>query len=191
MVATAYPTPNVNSTRLFENVMELPGVEGIALFALTGEVRYAQMPAALGKGIPADAIRRIAALYEAVDENLSPQDDYLLRYQDHWFMLRRVAGHVLLIMGSERANVASVRMASNMVVRRITPEVIAELADAAAEAAPISTMRTAPKVSIVPTHEPQAAPAAVSALDAPAVSTVVATAAEAPKRFRSFRGQAY
>lgn len=171
--------------KVFDNVLDIPGVDGVCLFGLDGQVFLNRMPSFLSSDVFADALRRIIALYETMDENFLPCDDYLLRFSEKWILFRRTDQAVLLVLAAETANFASTRMVTNMALKHLTPAALAELVTVAA----------------TPPPAPTPAPATVSASPflqappAPAVAAVAAPAAEAPvdahKPVRMFRGRAY
>ena len=94
-------------TKLFDNILDLPGIEGVCLFGTEGQVYVNRLPAFLSTELFADAQRRIVAMYETMDENFLPSDDYMLRFSERWLLLRRTDNQVLLVLGGEKANLAS------------------------------------------------------------------------------------
>ncbi|HEY9248587.1 MAG TPA: hypothetical protein VIO38_05630, partial [Rariglobus sp.] len=114
--------------KVFDNVLDIPGVDGVCLFGLSGQVFLNRMPAFLSPDVFADALRRITALYETMDENFLPCDDYLLRFAEKWILFRRTDQAVLLVLAAETANFASTRMVTNMALKHLTPAALAELA---------------------------------------------------------------
>lgn len=196
-------------TKLFDNILDLPGIEGVCLFGTEGQMYINRLPSFLSNELFADAQRRIVAMYETMDENFLPCDDYMLRFSDRWLLFRRTEKQVLLVLGGEKANVASTRMVTNMTLKHLTPAVVASLAAAArgglAVPAPaavsVSPASTAPAASAAPFAPtptssavrypgPGAAPAAVASA---AVATPAAAAAPASptKSVRMYRGRPY
>jgi hypothetical protein len=177
-------------TKLFDNILDLPGIEGVCLFGTEGQVYVNRLPAFLSTELFADAQRRIIAMYETMDENFLPSDDYMLRFSERWLLLRRNENQVLLVLGGDKANLASTRMVTNMTIKHLTPEVIAQLASTAKGGLPVPVVATPPAVSAAPVPF---APASQSAARAPAPVPVVAAAvaSEPIKSARMFRGRAY
>jgi hypothetical protein len=179
--------------KVFDNVLDIPGVDGVCLFGLSGQVFLNRMPSFLSPEVFSDALRRISALYETMDENFLPCDDYLLRFAEKWILFRRTDQAVLLVMAAENANFASTRMVTNMALKHLTPAALAELgsqspvaAAPAVAAARLPTGSTATPFSAPPfPPAPAAAPEPVAAAPAPAA------APEAHKPVRMFRGRAY
>lgn len=162
--------------KVFDNILDIPGVDGVCLFGLSGEMYVNRMPAFLSPEVFGDALRRINALYETMDENFLPCDDYLLRFSEKWVLFRRTDQAVLLVLAAENTNFASTRMVTNMALKHITPAAIAETTSAPAAAE--TPAKPVPVVTAVPESViPAAAPAP--------------EAAPAPKPTRMFRGRPY
>jgi hypothetical protein len=181
--------------KVFDNVLDIPGVDGVCLFGTSGQIYLNRMPSFISPEIFADALRRITALYETMDENFLPCDDYLLRFAEKWILFRRTDQAVLLVLAAETANFASTRMVTNMALKHLTPAALAELdstAPAAAVApapAPVPAARLGSSVTATPfSNSPfQQAPA-------PAPEPVAAAPVPDPaahKSPRMFRGRAY
>lgn len=182
-------------TKLFDNILDLPGIEGVCLFGTEGQMYINRLPSFLSTELFADAQRRIVAMYETMDENFLPCDDYMLRFSDRWLLLRRTEKQVLLVLGGEKANVASTRMVTNMTLKHLTPAVIATLEAAARGGAPAPVAATAAAPASAPVAAPVATvPAGARAPGAPAPAAApaeAAAAADAGKPVRMYRGRAY
>lgn len=181
--------------KVFDNVLDIPGVDGVCLFGMNGQVYLNRMPAFISPEIFGDALRRITALYETMDENFLPCDDYLLRFSEKWILFRRTDQAVLLVLAAETANFASTRMVTNMALKHLTPAALSEFdaATAVPTAAPAPAARMGSSATATPfSNTPFQAPAAA----APAPAPEPAPAAEpAPtpvhKAVRMFRGRPY
>jgi hypothetical protein len=182
--------------KVFDNVLDIPGVDGICLFGLDGDVYLNRMPSFLTPDVFADALRRISALYETMDENFLPCDDYLLRFSEKWILFRRTDQAVLLVLAAETANFASTRMVTNMALKHLTPAALAEFAPVQSASEPPAPALRAPTGS-TPTpfsaHPfAQTTPAATAPAPTPAPEPTPAPAAAEPaKGVRMFRGRAY
>lgn len=175
-------------TKLFDNILDLPGIEGVCLFGTEGQMYVNRLPSFLSNEIFADAQRRIVAMYETMDENFIPCDDYMLKFSERWLLLRRTDKHVLLILGGEKANVASTRMVTNMTIKHLTPDVIATLETTARGATGGAPAAVAPAPrAVTPVIAPVAAPATAPVAPEP----VAAAPAEPAKPVRFYRGRAY
>lgn len=183
--------------KLFDNILDLPGIEGVCLFGADGQMYLNRLPAFLSNELFADAQRRIVAMYETMDENFAPSDDYMLRFSERWLLLRRADKHFMLILGGEKANLASTRMVTNMTMKHLTPELLARLAGGASAVASASSLvppSPAPAVAKAPTRVPFLAfsAAKTSVAEAPAeVAAASSAPAESPKTVRMYRGRAY
>ena len=177
-------------SKLFDNILDLPGIEGVCLFGTGGRMYVNRLPSFLSNEIFADAQRRIVAMYETMDENFLPCDDYMLKFSERWMLLRRTESYVMLILGGEKANLASTRMVTNMTIKHLTPAVLAQLEStsqggSAPVAAPSASSSVSSSVSRPPM--PLATPAA------PAASAPVPAAVEAKPAapVRMYRGRPY
>lgn len=168
-------------SKLFDNILDLPGIEGVCLFGAEGQMYVNRLPAFLSNELFADAQRRIVAMYETMDENFLPCDDYMLKFSERWLLLRRTDKQVLLVLGGEKANLASTRMVTNMTLKHLTPAVIESLATAARGGLPAPTPVAPAPVAVA------AAPVAA----APQAPVAEAAPAEAPKVVRMYRGRPY
>lgn len=176
--------------KVFDNVLDIPGVDGVCLFGLSGEVFINRMPAFLSPEVFADALRRIAALYETMDENFLPCDDYLLRFAEKWLLFRRTDQAVLLVLAAETANLASTRMVTNMALKHLTPAALAEISGGGAAAASVTAQSAAARVATGATATPFSTTVSSSAAHDPTPAPVAATP-EPGKIVRMFRGRAY
>ena len=181
--------------KVFDNVLDIPGVDGVCLFGLSGQVFLNRMPSFFSPDVFSDALRRIAALYETMDENFLPCDDYLLRFAEKWILFRRTDQAVLLVLAAETANFASTRMVTNMALKHLTPAALAEMAASGSPPGPAAAA-TSPRVPTGATATPfSGTPFPVAAaVPAPEPAAVVPVPAVAPapgKLVRMFRGRPY
>jgi hypothetical protein len=194
-------------SKLFDNILDLPGIEGVCLFGTEGQMYINRLPSFLSNELFADAQRRIVAMYETMDENFLPCDDYMLRFSERWVLLRRTEKQVLLVLGGERANLASTRMVTNMTMKHLTPAIVSELETSArggfaasartgggASQSPAATAAASlpPRFSAPPM--PGVVAAASAPVPAPPAPSAVADAipgADVSKPVRMYRGRAY
>ncbi len=186
--------------KLFDNIMDLPGIEGVCLFGIEGEVYVNRLPSFIVNDIFADAQRRITALYETMDENFLPCDDYLLKFSEKWLMLRRHEQQVLLVLANEKANLTSTRMVTNMTMKHLTPESLVVPSPTLAPAVPTapSVSPVSPSVGVAQLSAAEVAPLQVAAeIAAPVVAEATAVlepapataSAAPPKPVRMYRGR--
>ena len=186
-------------SKVFDNVLDIPGVDGVCLFGLSGQIYLNRMTAFISPERFGDALRRITALYETMDENFLPCDDYLLMFAEKWILFRRTDQVVLLVMAAETANFASTRMVTNMALKHLTPAALSEFDSATAvptaapAAAPAPAARMGSSTTATPfSNTPFQAPAAAAPAPAPEPAPAPAPeAAPVHKTVRMFRGRPY
>jgi hypothetical protein len=110
--------------KLLNNILDVPHVEGLAIFNRSGNVLLKRMPSIFHDEIFGDLGRRIISMTETVDENFIPCDDYLLKYPGKWIMLRRTENIHLFLFCSEDVNVMSLKMVTNMAFKQLRPEML-------------------------------------------------------------------
>ncbi len=177
--------------KVFDNILDIPGVDGVCLFNTMGKVLINRMPSFMSPEVFEDGLRRITALYDTMDENFLPCDDYLLRFEEKWILFRRADQVVLLVLAADKANFMSTRMVTNMALKHITPTLLEELTVAAGLTSTTPVAITAP-VFVQPVAAAPVAPVAVAvAAKEVAPAPVEAKASEAGKVVRMFRGRAY
>ncbi len=181
-------------SKLFDNILDLPGIEGVCLFGAEGQMYINRLPSFLSNELFADAQRRIVAMYETMDENFLPCDDYMLRFSERWVLLRRTEKQVLLVLGGEKANLASTRMVTNMTMKHLTPDLVSSLEAAARGHSPAASTGSAPvpAASVSSASRSPAPPAPAPSAPAPAVAEPAAAGSgDAAKPVRMYRGRAY
>ena len=179
--------------KVFDNILDIPGIDGVCLFNTMGKVLINRMPSYMSPDIFEDGLRRITALYDTMDENFLPCDDYLLRFEEKWVLFRRADQVVLLVLAADKANFMSTRMVTNMALKHITPAMLEELSVSAgftqavtAVAVPSVLQPVVSSVSVAP-HPVDVVPKQVP----PAEAVSVAKAPEQAKPLRMFRGRSY
>ncbi|CAA6692837.1 MULTISPECIES: hypothetical protein [unclassified Lentimonas] len=179
-------------TKIIKNVLELPGVDGACILDKKGNLLHNALPDFFLDDFLDDLSRRVAALYEAVDENYVPCDDYLLKFPQKYIQLRRSRNVYLLVCVDPAVNLVSLRMVTNMVLKHITPKALGQLRAALAEAA---EMKPSTPAEPSPTPEtpkaPATAPEPVAAAPEPAPAAMPTRRAIRPRPTRSFRGTHY
>lgn len=168
--------------QLSANITDLPGVEGLCLMDQEqSTLLFKKMPAFFPDAAFDEAVRRIVALYETVDENFLPADDYVLRFQDKMLLLRRASGCILTILAAPETNQASLRMVSNMTLRHLqtNPALLGELR--------ASSQKKQPELASTPPLTPPASPS--PAVTLPNQAAILPAPVAAPKARRMYRGQ--
>ncbi|MDQ8206520.1 hypothetical protein QEH52_03305 [Coraliomargarita sp. SDUM461003] len=186
--------------KIIKNVLELPGVDGACILDKKGNLLHNALPEFFLDSFLDDLARRIKTLYEAVDENYMPCDDYLLKFPQKYIRLRRSRHVFLLVAIDPNVNLVSLRMVTNIVLKHITPKVVGEMRAILAEppvqetATPEPAQAAVPTPTPAPTPAPQPAPAAEPTNPEPAPENKAPARGERvarPRPSRSFRGTRY
>ena len=200
--------------KVIKNVLELPGVEGACLLDKKGVILLNELPEFFLADFLEDLSRRVISLYEAVDENYVPCDDYLLKYPQKYIQLRRSRNVYLLVVVDPNVNLVSLRMVTNLVLKHITPKALASLRASLAPAAetpaaettksdeseaaqPTSQSASQPnsQSAAQPTSQSASQPTSKSASETPqekkTAEADVSTGESPKKRYRFYRGVKY
>jgi hypothetical protein len=175
--------------KIIKNVLELPGVDGACILDKKGNLMHNALPDFFLEDFLDDLARRIKALYEAVDENYTSCDDYLLKFPEKYIKLRRSRNVFLLVAVDPTVNMTSLRMVTNIVLKHITPKVLSEMrksleAAEAPEAPPVALSQSGQSGE---PGEPSTPEAAQKGASPPVRGQKVVR----PRPTRSFRGNRY
>ncbi|MDQ8195478.1 hypothetical protein QEH59_13670 [Coraliomargarita sp. SDUM461004] len=184
--------------KIIKNVLELPGVDGACILDKKGNLLHNALPDFFLEDFLEDLSRRVTTLYEAVDENYMPCDDYILKFPQKYIQLRRSRHIYLLVAVEPTTNLVSLRMVTNLVLKHITPKILGELraqlkasANEAAVAAPPPPVAPTPaELSPPPVPPVEASPEP----DPTSTHTTTVNGRKRPVRprpTRSFRGSTY
>lgn len=181
------------SEKFVKNILDVPGVEGVCVLDRQGRVLFNELPSYFVEELFDDLARRIISLYETVDENFVPCDDYLLKYSERWIFLRRGNGVFILVFAAPAVNRVSLKMVTNLAVKNLSPSKVLGASSSTGPATPV-----APTPNRAPTTPPAAPPpqAAPPAQPAPEPETEEASPTARkrvarPRPKRSFRGSSY
>ncbi|MGF1530201.1 MAG: hypothetical protein ACFCU4_02455 [Puniceicoccaceae bacterium] len=103
--------------RYYENVLDLPSVNGLLVVRKSGEVAYDRLPSFIPRETLGDIVRRITALYDTVDENFLPCDDYVFKYPEKWLVFRRNKDAIIMLMVDPEVNFVSLKMVCNLALK--------------------------------------------------------------------------
>jgi hypothetical protein len=191
--------------KVIKNVLELSGVDGACILDKRGTLLHNSLPPYFIADFLEDLSRRILSMYEAVDENYLPCDDYLLKFPQKFIQIRRSRSILLIVIVDPGVNLVSLRMVTNIVLKHVTPKIVGELRAAAEEAEPPPPAVPAPPAPATvetvqpasPTAKPPAEPSLlpkppekVADLEPVATEASPAPAAPPPKK-RFYRGVEY
>ncbi len=110
--------------KLLDNILDLPAVDGACVFKLGGELILSKMPDCVTAEMCSDMVRRATVLFEAADEYFTQSDHFLLKYPEKLIAMHRHEGFVLFILANQNINVTSLRMATGIALKHITPELL-------------------------------------------------------------------
>lgn len=140
---------------------DVAGITGSFVCLADGRLMSREIPALFDDGVLAEAGSRLIRFREAFAAGGDDLEVGVIRFRDHRIYLKAVGANLLAILAQGDVNMPALRMAANLVGRRIAPAV----ARAEAEPPPV---RPPPSAAPVPT----------------------ARAVEAPPGMRRFRGRA-
>ncbi len=178
--------------KIIKNVLELPGVDGACILDKKGNLLHNALPDFFLDDFLDDLSRRVTSLYEAVDENYVPCDDYLLKFPQKYIQLRRSRNVYLLVAVEPSVNLVSLRMVTNLILKHITPKVLSQLRASMNDS--VTAPETAPSPEPVAVTAPAPAPEPVQPAAHEPTPEQVATVprrAVRPRPTRSFRGTSY
>ncbi|WP_309382297.1 hypothetical protein [Cerasicoccus frondis] len=173
------------SDKFVKNILDVAGVEGVCVFDKDGGLIDNQLPAYFVEDLFDDLARRVISLYETVDENYIPCDDYILKYSERWIFLRRGNGIFILIFAEPSVNRVSLKMVTNLAIKNIKP---ASKLPGAAAARPAPAAAPAPQPQAPTTPAPAADPVPPAA---PEEEPVARKRVAKPRPQRSYRGSSY
>ena len=148
---------------------DVSGITGSFVCAETGRLVAREIPALFEDAVLAEAGSRLVRVGETFAASGDELEMAVIRYGEHRLYLKSLAGGMLCIVVAGPVNMPALRMAANLVARRIGPAV-ARVRD-----------EPPPPVDKPPLNEP--APVR-------ATPTVPAHATEGPSGMRRFRGRA-
>jgi predicted regulator of Ras-like GTPase activity (Roadblock/LC7/MglB family) len=148
---------------------DVSGITGSFVCAQSGHLVAREIPALFEDAVLAEAGSRLVRVGETFAASGDELELAVIRYGEHRLYLKSLAGGLLCIVVSGPVNMPALRMAANLVARRIGPAV-AQVAD-----------EPPPPPDTPPLHEPPSIRA---------TPTVPAHATQGPPGMRRFRGRA-
>ena len=110
-----------------KNMLELPGVDGACILDKKGNLLLNELPDFFIGNFLGDLSNRVTALYDTIDQNYLPCDDYVLNFAQKSIQLRRNQNAYLLVAVEPSVNLAALRAMSSMLLSYITPQVLSDL----------------------------------------------------------------
>ena len=106
---------------------DVDGVYGSFVIARSGALVASDLPAIFDAPLFDEVGPRLTRLYETFRSGGEELDGCVLRYAEHKLYLRAMAWGLIGILSAVAVNKPALRMAVNLVVRRIDPEVVPSL----------------------------------------------------------------
>ncbi len=159
--------------KLLRNILDIPGAEGVCVFDLQGNLLCNRFPSLFIAEIFPDLGRRVALLFDSVDDNFVPTEDFLLRYEGKHILIRRNDQVLLFILADEKVNFLSLRMVTNLAIKHLAGPLLKQLSET-----PEPEAATPPPPPPPPPKAPEPAP-------------VAPPPPAEPPRVRFYRGKSY
>ncbi len=140
------------------SLKDLQGIVGSFLVSQTGAIIAQDMPSYFGSAAY-DVGPRALRLREAMDLSEGDLDHCTIRYGNHKLSLKPVGGGVLTVLAEATVNAPALRMATNLVARKLGRM---QLSDGTVQGTPAPPTARPPAVR-APGHTAPAAPEAASA----------------------------
>jgi predicted regulator of Ras-like GTPase activity (Roadblock/LC7/MglB family) len=104
-------------------LQDVDGVHGSFVVAESGSLVDRDLPAAFDEALFAEVGPRIARLFETFVSGGKDLETCVLRYAEHKLYVRKMTWGIMAVLSSAGINLAALRMVTNLVVRRIDPEI--------------------------------------------------------------------
>lgn len=101
---------------------DVAGVAGSFVFTSKGTLVAREIHAMFDDAVLREAAERLTRLHDTFEATGDHLDLAVIRFQDHKLYLKVLSGGMLCILADGVVNMAALRMAANLVGRRITPE---------------------------------------------------------------------
>jgi predicted regulator of Ras-like GTPase activity (Roadblock/LC7/MglB family) len=150
---------------ILTSLKDIPGVVGSFVLNPQGALLAKEMPSIYPGEIFPEMGRRLVSVGEVLEQQTTSFQELLLKFEGSWLFVRRTTQCLLSVLVSETVNYPALRMATNVALKRINDQLLAQ---------PATPLPVAPV--------PEPVPAAV----APAAPVVPAAPAK-PRRM--WRGQ--
>lgn len=106
--------------KIISNILDLPKVDGVCIFDLSGHIVHSRMPEYIVDELFADIGRRIDALFQMADENFVKSNDMLLKYPARSLFIRRASTFYLVVLTEPDVNQVSLRMVTNVAMKHLS-----------------------------------------------------------------------
>jgi predicted regulator of Ras-like GTPase activity (Roadblock/LC7/MglB family) len=138
---------SANILQMLKSLRDVNGVVGSFLWVKEGGMLERDLPEYLDAGMLAEVGPRVARLYEAFENAGGELDGATLVFPEHKLHLRELQAGFVAVLSSVSVNMPALRMALNLVGRRIATELQRAPAAVAQPAIATPTAAPAPAVS--------------------------------------------
>ena len=102
---------------------DVEGVHGSFVLAESGSLVDRDLPEGYDEALFADVGPRVARMFETFASEGKDMESFMLRYAEHRLFVRQMTWGLVGVMVASTVNLPALRMAVNLVVRRIDPDV--------------------------------------------------------------------
>lgn len=113
--------PGIEET--LRTLRDVQGVYGSFVVSSNGVLVARDLPTIFDGDLFAALGPRVTRLYETIGSGGDELESCMLRYGEHKVYLRRIAWGVIGVLSTVAVNMPALRMVSNLVIRKIDPEV--------------------------------------------------------------------
>lgn len=149
------------------NPLREAGAVGGILLDAAGRLLGHTMPSFFPVASLASAGERIAILLETLSDNFEPVSDVMMAFDGYAVLLRRSPDLIVAVVMAETANREAVKMATNLVFRRLAAEATPVAPALAAALPPAPTSSTRGLIDRLPPPPPTMSPASIAAAPKP------------------------
>lgn len=143
---------------ILTSLKDIPGVVGSFVLNPQGALLAKEMPSIYPGEIFPEMGRRLVSVGEVLEQQTASFQEILLKFEGSWLFVRRTAQCLLSVLVSETVNYPALRMATNVALKRISDQLLAQPAIPLPVASAPEPVAPAPAATAVP-----AAPAAPAA----------------------------
>lgn len=133
---------------------DVPGIMGSFVCTPDGRLVSREIPAVFDDGALAEAASRLLRMREAFAAGGDEMEVGVIRFRDHRVCTKTVGNSMLMILTEADVNMPALRMAANLVSRRIA----ASVARVESEPPPVSAPVSAPAAPVLTPRRTEAAP---------------------------------
>ena len=130
--------------RFIKNILDIPHTVGMAIIDDQDCVLVKETPSYLDALDFSELGRRAQNMFDTVEENFMDFDDIILKYESKLIYLRRFESLIMVILTEPEANMASVKMVTNLAKKSLNQDWIQKVSATAPKPTPAATPTPAP-----------------------------------------------